>query len=274
MIATRCAVLPLTCLFASLAAAEPSREPLSHADAEAALAATLSRLIEGAIPLQYEKQKDWGATKEITVGLRTAGKGWNTRLTRRKRAVNHGVWKHYKLRLIEPRQNLAVELVDLRPLEAGRVAFTLQMVAKVDVWARAKVYQYGVHVIALEMEGDVRVRVAIDGELGVEVRSDPQKPAVAVVPLVVAARLQLEEFHLRRVSNAHGPVIRELGDGVRKLAEEELNGPPLVAKLNRAIEKNRDRLTFHPTALAGENSGLKWVSDAGLVGQPASPIAP
>ncbi len=216
-----------------------------------ALAATLSRLIENAIPLEYDKQQDWGATTDIPVGLRTEGGGLKLRIKKRERAVNHGVWKHYTLRLVEPQQNLHVQLVELRPLAPGRVAFRLQLDAKIDAWARAKVYRYGVHLIALEIESDMRVRATIDGEIGIEPRWGPEggAHALAVVPLVTAAQLNIDEFHLRRVSNADGPVVRELGDGVRKLVEDELNGPRLVEKLNRAIEKKRDRLEFRPAEL-------------------------
>jgi hypothetical protein len=221
-----------------------------------ALAAALSRLIENAIPLEYDKQKDWGATTDIPVGLRTEGSGLKLRIKKRERAVNHGVWKHYTLRLVDPQQNLHVQLVELRPLTIGRVAFRLQLDAKIDAWARAKVYQYGVHLIALEMEADMRVRATIDGEVGIEPRqhADGGGHALAVVPVVTAAQLQIDEFHLRRVSNADGPIVRELGDGVRKLVEDELNGPKLVEKLNRAIEKKRDRLEFRPAELLEQ----KW----------------
>ena len=67
---------------------------------------------------------------------------------------------------------------------------------------------------------------------------------VTIDPRVVDARLQLSNFRLRRVSNAKGPVVRELGEGLQKLIEHELKGPKLVAKLNRAIDKKRDRLTL------------------------------
>lgn len=235
-------------------------------DGQQALAAMLSRLIENAIPLEYDKQKDWGATKEIPTGLRVEGHGFDVRLKKRKRAVNHGVWKHYKLRLVEPEQNLAIQLVALRPLTPGRMAFTLHGAARIDAWARAKVYQYGVHLIALETESDMRVRLAIDGEFGVQAGGSGAATTLAFVPVITAAQLSIDEFHLRRVSNADGPIVHELGDGVRRLVEEELNGPRLVEKLNRAIDKKRDRLTFQPV----EVLQAKWPFAA----WPATPVVP
>jgi hypothetical protein len=217
---------------------------VAGADPQQAMWVALSRLIERAIPLEYEKQKDWGATKEIATGLRFEGSGLDARLKRRKRDVSHGVWKHYRLKLVDPAQHLSIELASLRAVAPGRMAFTLHATAKLDAWARAKVYQYGVHIIALEMESDMRVRLAIDGEFSLTLAGNGGEPIVSVVPTITRAELAIEEFQLRRVSNADGPIVRELGDGVRAIVEDELNGPKLVEKLNRAIEKKRDRLTF------------------------------
>src|SRR5690242_18249708 len=102
-----------------------------------ALADTLSRLLRDAIPTEYEKQQDWGATKQLTVGIRPAGKLSDLYLKKHKKTVNHGVWKHYKLRLVEPDKNLVVHVTDLHPIESGRMGFTVHLDAKLDAWARA-----------------------------------------------------------------------------------------------------------------------------------------
>jgi hypothetical protein len=57
------------------------------------------------------------------------------------------------------------------------------------------------------------------------------------------------------VSDVSGPIVRELGDGIKSLIEDELNGPKLTAKLNRSIEKRRDRLVFTPEMLLGAAAG-------------------
>ena len=219
----------------------------------AVLADSFARLIRDAIPPQYDKQEDWGATREITVGYRIDGKPFHYHAHPRKKAVNHGTWKHYKLQLVEPDKNLAVQFVKLQPLEGGRFAFTLRLNAKIDAWTRAKVYERGVHLIAVETEGDMRVQLEVDGEVGVRLLPVAGSPTVAIEPVVTDARLTLEEFAIRRVSNANGPLVRQLGDGVRRLVENEMDGPQLTAKLNRAIEKKRDRLVFKPSELFGNS---------------------
>ncbi len=221
------------------AARSSSEQPLVDA-ARSTLAWTFARLIEDAIPAHYDKQKDWGKTKNITVGIRNEG----IKLKRRKKPVNHGVWKHYQVWLVDPEENLSVRIDELRTLDGGRVGFTLVLSAKLDLWARAKVYQYGVHLIALEVEGHTGFDLALDCEVGVHLKSRGDKSGVAVEPRVADARLTFRDFRLDRVSNAKGPLVRELGEEVQDLVERELQGPKLTAKLNRAIEKKQNRLEF------------------------------
>jgi hypothetical protein len=235
------APLFIACGLAACGLAPPAQAAESQPPA---LAQTLSRLLRDAIPTEYEKQQDWGATKQITVGIRPAGKPFDLYLKKHKKTVNHGVWKQYKLRLIEPDTNLVVQVTDLHPIELGRMGFTVHLDAKLDAWARAKVYQYGVHLIALEMESDARVQIDLAGEVAMQVAVVNGSPGMTVRPKINSAQMKLAEFHLRRVSNAHGPLIHELGDGLRRVIEEEVNGPQLTTKINQAIEKKRDRLTF------------------------------
>lgn len=231
-------------LSASLASAVWGQQTPAIDPSRAKLAASISQLLEDAVPVNYDKRKDWGAQTEMVVGLRTEGSGLHTKIHRRKKMVDHGVWKHYRLRVVEPEQNLSVQLTRLEPIAGGRVGFTLRIDAKLDAWARAKIYQYGVHIIALEVEGDMRMILDLSGEIGLQIATVNGSPGMTVDPRVTEARLQLEEFHIRRVSEARGPIVKELSGGVRRLVEEEANGPQLVEKLNRAIDKKRDRLVF------------------------------
>ena len=63
------------------------------------------------------------------------------------------------------------------------------------------------------------------------------------------AQLTLNEFHIRRISDAQGPLVRQMSDGIARVVENEISGAALTAKLNRAIEKKRDRLVFAPAEL-------------------------
>jgi hypothetical protein len=265
IVAISVAVTPLTATRAqTLSAASPAN---ASDEPRRALELMVARLIHGAIPLEYERKKDWGATTEIPVGVRVDGKPFHWHFHRRTKEVDHGVWKHYKVRILDPQKDLAVTVSNLRPLSAGRAATTLQIDAKIDVWARAKVYEYGVHVIALEVEGDTHVRLVIDGELGVRIQSIDGLPGMVLDPKANASRAVLENFHIRRVSNANGPLVRELSDSVRKLLAEELQATDLTAKIKRAVEKKRDRLALSPSEWV---AGRRPLADAAPVATPIS----
>ncbi|MEM9658462.1 MAG: hypothetical protein AAF961_08885, partial [Planctomycetota bacterium] len=80
------------------------------------------------------------------------------------------------------------------------------------------------------------------------------------------SRVELREFKIRRVSNLHGPLVRELSGGVRRLLERELQGPRLTAKINRSIDKRRDRLAFSLSDFS--KSGWRTaVVDSALLGE-------
>lgn len=216
-----------------------------------AIAQAVAQLIADAIPREYERKKDWGRQKEITTGVRSSGNFFKFDIHRTKTAVNHGVWKHYRATMVDPDQNLQVRIENLRSVAAGRIAFTLFVTTKLHGWGRAKVYDRGIHLIALEAETDAKVSLWLDCEIALEAAPASFLTGIAVRPQVTAARMSLDEFRLTRISDVSGPVVRELGDGIRHLIEDEMNGPKLAAKLNHAIEKRKDRLIFTPEMLLG-----------------------
>jgi len=218
--------------------AQPPTSQPAVTTTQFSLADSFARIIEQSIPRTYEKRKDWGKTKNITVGLRNEG----LKLYRLKKPVNHGTWKHYQLRLAEPKQALVVKIKNLHAATDGRLGFTLSLKTKFELWARVKVYQYGIHLIALEIVGDTGVDLEIDCEVGVRLQTQKGHAGVALDPRVTDARLDMTHFHLDRISHAKGPLVRELGEEFPRWIEHELQGPGLVSKLNRAIDKKRHRL--------------------------------
>ena len=211
-----------------------------------------ARIIADALPREYERSIDWGRTKRITTGLRSSGNFFEFDIHRRKTEVNHGVWTKYRVTLVEPDKNLVVQIRNLRSIGPGRFGLTFFVSAKLHGWARAKVYDRGIHIIALEAAADTRVHLSLDGEVSLEsVRTASFLPGIAIRPHITDARLKLDDFRLKRISDLRGSLARELGDGLRHLIEDELTGPKLVEKLNRSIDKRRDRLKFTPEMLLG-----------------------
>lgn len=227
------------------------------------LARLVADCVEAAIPRQYDKKVDWGATISVTTGLRTNRDGLRIKVRRRKKQVDHGLWKHYRLRLVDPERDLAVRVANLRPLEGGRAGLTLVVDARLDAWGRAKAYQYGIHLFALEIVGHARVRLTIDCEVGLNVDQKDRRPVVAFDLHVADSSLDVVDLQLERISNARGPVVRELGDGLHRVVRSQLASRELTPKLNRAIQKRQHRLQVETPILFSAWPGSLDPQEAG-----------
>jgi hypothetical protein len=231
------------------AAAQQPKVAQNPATAGQAIAASFAALVEEAIPRHYEERDDWGKTKEIVSGLKFEGFD----IKRRHKTVKHGVWKHYKVTVVDPQQRLRVGISNLRQLDGNRLRFQLSLETDLDLWARAKVYELGIHIISLEVVGKTTLRLALDCEIGAHVESRDFLPAIVITPQVHDARLDLVDFRIKRVSDARGPLVKELSGGVERLIERKLGGPALTKKLNRSIDKRREQLTLSPGQLVASD---------------------
>ncbi len=216
------------------------------------VAPIVAPIIAEAIPREYEGSRDWGQTKRVTSGLRSYGNFFKFDIHRRNSEVNDGVWKKYRLTLVDPEKYLTVRIDGLKSTGSGQYTLTLFVGAKVHGWARATVYERGMHVISLEAEGDTSVRLWLDADIAVEsVQTASFLPGVEIRPVITDARLKFDDFRLTRISDVRGALAHDLGDLLRNALQRELSGPKLVAKINRSIDKRRDRLRLTPDMLLG-----------------------
>lgn len=212
-------------------------EPRALTAADAQLAATLAAIIREAIPREYAREKDWGKTKRITTGITTDEPIYKLKLHRRKKEVPHGTWKKYRVEFIEPEKRLHVSVQNLHSLEGGGIGLRLVLDAELDGWAQMRHYNRGVHLLTLTAEGDSHLRVAVDCQVRLKMTAD----GLAIQPQVVGTQLDIKEFELRRFGELEGDLAEELGDGLLYLMRDQLEDKQLTAKLNRAIDKKRDR---------------------------------
>ncbi len=242
-------------LIAAIANAATSAEPAAPASslpgefAPELISQIAGHIIAAEIPCEFEGSKDWGRTKRMTTGLRSYGNFFKFDIHRDRNEVNDGIWKRYRLALIDPDKNLDVKIENLRTLETGRIALTLNVAAKVHGWARAVVYEHGVHIISLEAEGDTAIRMWIDAEVGAQtVESSTFIPGVELTPVATDARVKFEDFRLQRISDVRGSVAKELGELLRKELQKKLSGPKFVERLNRSLQKHPEKLRLGKSA--------------------------
>lgn len=215
--------------------------------ADQLLAESLAAIVREAVPREYEKKKNWGHSKRITTGVTSDGPIYKLKLHRRKKHVNHGTWKHYRVWFVDPDKHLAVNVENLHSLDGAGVGLRLVVDAKLEGWAQMRHYNRGIHIITLTAEGASQLRLALD----CEVRMKMTAKGMAIDPQVTKATLHLQDFDLTRFGEVEGKLAHELGRGMRSLVEDQLDSPRLTAKLNRAIDKKRDRLVLVAAPLWG-----------------------
>jgi hypothetical protein len=246
-----------------LSAAAP---PSDGAVSQGSLQGLITTILRENLPDQYESRDGWGDTKEVWAGLDVRREGLQIKTKRRKKQVNHGTWKLYRVRVIEPDKFLQVEVRDVQALPGGRVEFDLLADAKLDVFARLSQWELGVQLISLSVNAEARTQFHVRCNLGLKLDPTKLPPDVLLDPQVTQADLRLADFRVARISQIGGSLAHELGDQARDLLDKEiakLNGK-LPSKINRQIDKNRDKLRLSVQDLLASQWGSLAAKQLGL----------
>lgn len=247
-----------------LTAAVRAEGPVVVAEQDSGLSEIVTALVRSNLPDQYEKRKNWDKTTEVWDGLHMSLDGIKIKTKRRKKQVNHGTWTMYRAQLTDPSQ-FTVEVKDLRRLEDGRAAFDAEFYAPLAVFGRINQWQYGVQLISLSADADARVRLKVTCAVRTRLEaSQGVVPDVVFEPEVTAAQIVLEDFRLKRISQLHGPLVKEIGEEAHDFLQDEINdrNAQIVGKMNKAIDKQRDKLRVSLSDLASTKFGdlRAWVS--------------
>jgi hypothetical protein len=199
------------------------------------------------LPRHYDNTKNWGTQK---TAFRQEGLKLETK--RRWKDVNHGNWTKYHIEIRDPEKSFNIAIRDIKTLPDGKVQFAANIKAPLDIQGRLSVWQYDVQVISLNADAEADVEVDLVCQVAVRLHPLTFPPDILLQPEVISSEMKLNYFRLNRLSQVGGPMAKRLGEGMelflRQKVEEE--GSELTLKINRAIEKRRDRLRI---------SGSDWI---------------
>lgn len=217
---------------------------LSLSEAPDGLGQLATSIVMENLPKTYEDNKRWGRQKEVYRGIKLRREGWKLETKRRRKRVNHGSWERYELKQIDPQKNVSVRFSQVETNEDGSVSFHLKFVSRVNAYARFSEWNRGVRLLSISLDADADVILDLDCTLDVDFVATRFPPDVILKPKVDDASLNVRRFRVNRVSHFDGPVARELGDSLKKMVVKKVNEkrPKLVAKINRQIAKNEDKL--------------------------------
>ena len=248
-------LLALTIVLALLVAAESFAEPPSAknsnnnqppaaAGSQDAFNQLITDLARRSLPEEYEDTKHWGKTKSVFDGLKISRDGLQIKTKRRRKEVNHGAWRRYRVEPLDAAEQFQIEVQNLRGGGEGRLAFDVVCTVKTCASARLSQWNLGVQLVSLSAEADAKVRVRMTMAAGFEFRQRGLWPEVHIKPQALAVDLDLLEFRLRKISKLDGPVVKELGDALHGFvaARIAVKRQKLVDQVNKQIAKHPEKL--------------------------------
>jgi hypothetical protein len=200
-----------------------------------------------AIPDKYVDRKHWDKTKEIFDGVRVQQRGFNIRMTERRRKVNHGAWYMYTVRFPKPEQNLKLVIDQVQSQGTGKFSFAVHVAMKnIHLHGQFEHWVLGVKGMNFDIESEVEVHMHAVVQMSItpETKRGSILPDLVLDPIVRALRLNLVDVNTRRIGRLGGDIAEELGDSSRKFIEDLIHSQEsrVIKKANEAIQKKRDSL--------------------------------
>lgn len=223
----------------------------------------ITALVREQLPDNYEKRKNWGHTARTFDGVAVWIEDGHLETKRKFKQANDGQWQQYRVKLSDPAEKFDVKITNIRQLASNVVSLEVTVLASLQVFGRESLWEHGVQLYSVSAEADARVRLWAAVEVTTHVDITRFPPDVALAPQVTAAKFAIPDFRIRRIGGFQGPVVRSLSHTTREAVEAKLaeDNAKLVAKLNRAIDKNEKKLRISLADIAAS----KW---RGLVEQP------
>lgn len=207
----------------------------------------ITDLLREQIPETYVEDKDWNKTKEVYAGVRIQRDGLKLKTKRRWKEVNHGLWRRYHVQLINPEETLELTLSDVYWQPDGRLHLRLRVRSTFDVTARQARWNLDVRLYSLHVLARCRMTVDVEAVIAFQVQPIEVPPAIQLAPEVLTAKLSLEDFEVDEVGHLGSDIAAELGKAAEDLVLDKViksQSRKLADKLNRQLEKKRDKLRF------------------------------
>ena len=258
-------------LIVSLALSTPlhAEAPVpSTADAPApspndALVALAREALLKNLPPEYVKRSNWGHQKQTVVGYEWVFRDGGWRLDERTKPLNDGLWRMYRVKLENPEHNLNVRITPL-PTENGHTAMEVFLTARLHAEAWQEQWRIGIKGLNFYIEAEATVQARMEVEIAIQPAADASFGTVEVRPHVNAVGLQLIDLRVQRIDKIGGEIAHELGRALKDVVADELHKrePEIATKINKEIDKHRDKLKFSPSQIVE----LNWNKVQSLLG--------
>jgi len=205
----------------------------------------VTRLILDSMPHTHTDERDWDLQRERFDGIKLRREGLRIETKRKKKLVNHGTWRRYSVALIDPDQHFKIAVKNIRG-KNGKVLFDVDLAAYVKLDGRQSKWVNGIQLYSVSLEGKSKLRMTVAFELDIDLDLTKLPPDVVIDPVATEAKIVVDEFRIDKVSKAGGEIAQQLTRAIRKRLDKNVDSKEakVVEKINRAIDKKRDRLTI------------------------------
>ncbi len=209
-----------------------------------ALDQLLTSLVLEHLPHNYEDEKKWGGQTERWDGVRVYMHEGKLRTHGREKTVNHGTWKRYSAELMNPNEEFAIQVQNMRQLPNGKMAFDVRCQAHLKLHGRQAKWVKGVQLYSLSVDGEAKVDLALSMQLETLMDITKFPPDLVFKPKATDASIDVQDFRIHRVSKLGGEFAQQVTKGVRRKLDEKIAAKEekLTEKINAQLHKKRDRL--------------------------------
>jgi hypothetical protein len=229
----------------------PIDRPLAVPEPEPPSYAVWEEILEGLavslIPEDYENTKDWGKQNRVFDGINADVRNGSLRLAKRTAVVNNGLWRRYRVTLVEPERTILVTIHD-RGQRDDRQHLLISARFEAFVDARMELWTMGVKGLNGSVHGTGTMRIDVACSYAVETEFKGALPELRLVPQIDGLNLTLVEYRARKIGPLRGDLAEAVGDGGRAVLREFVNGQEekLLKKLRTEVASKQDRLRLAP----------------------------
>ena len=204
-------------------------------------------MVRQLLPETYTSDKHWAKKKRIQVGIKLRAEDGKLKTSRRHTEVGHGRWVRYTVRLRDPTDpnQLEIRVLSAEMDDAGRLQLAAEVDLMVDLDLHQQRWNLGTRLWRFSVDAEAKLRLEISGSVGFDFDITRIPPDVLISPQVDSARVDLADLKVKRISKLNGDIAESVGDLAASVIRHEYlpkQDAKLVDKLNRQIERKRDRL--------------------------------
>lgn len=206
----------------------------------------LKKLIQQNLPPSYEDNRKWNKQKEVFSGVHVKLDGLKLETHRNRKLVNAGTWTRYEITFVEPEKNLQVDFTRLEVINNDTIAFETIIITPLDIEGQLAEWARDVKLFSITAHADAKAKLILAGKVKFRLNVLKLPPDVTIVPKIDHASVDLLEYRLRKLSRIDGDAAKLLGKGMRGAIDDKIDdvNETLAAKINRQLEKRKEKLTF------------------------------